>query len=518
MNEVRMPPNGVSGLDFRNGQEMFEKHIVVSEDPFGGARIEDIANDHDSTSADLLPDFGRESTDTLNILESNLGLAPITKLDLPPAHGGKINDLLYRTSIILKAITVHVIVLRRSFNPVVNLLLEHYWRNSSSEGHHSNLNGQALWSEVPRLAQAVHKSPPNFLWLDKIKLVGIWVGKLEKTKLFRDDPYKEERSQSVRFELVITLCLFEEANLNPFVMELLKKLIVIAGALEAISGKATDQSTSVEVPTDHDETSRSSKMFSQSTSFRGFSTRDSTILAIVREDRDTQDNLVSGFTCFSKPPGYYPDVRAQCAVYHLCYNQNGASTMKITFICPDGHKFDTKTYQCRQGHQVQCQAGFAPLVDQPALIKNPIPFNTRNEFYIDDPQLLPVKSAKSRNLNSRYDFNYKPEVWYGKTQLTCVTCCKPDRGSTDHWQPPPPKPGTPDPWATTQSPWATTPTTRRPWTRPTTTWRPPSSWVVTQSTSLPELDESEIQVIQGYSVPPQEQESGRYEKFQRRVN
>ncbi|XP_059096276.1 uncharacterized protein LOC131890851 [Tigriopus californicus] len=244
---------------------------------------------------------------------------------------------------------------------------------------------------------------------------------------------------------------------------------------------------------------REPKMFSHKTTGRDFSsTQDSTVLSILREDDQTYENVISGFSCRSRQQGYYPEVRTSCSIYYLCYHQRGSDMLRITFVCPEGYKYDPNSYQCRKGYVVNCQVGFAPLREQPKLMKNPIPFDVNNEFYIDDPGHFPGKSSKSYKLNSRYDFNYKPEVWYGRTQLSCVTCCKPATDSSYSK----PDPVTPKPWTrptTTKRPWTPRPTTttRRPWTPTTTTWRPPSSWVVTPDPfELPDLDISQVQTIQ----------------------
>ncbi|TRY77835.1 hypothetical protein TCAL_12921 [Tigriopus californicus] len=155
---------------------------------------------------------------------------------------------------------------------------------------------------------------------------------------------------------------------------------------------------------------REPKMFSHKTTGRDFSsTQDSTVLSILREDDQTYENVISGFSCRSRQQGYYPEVRTSCSIYYLCYHQRGSDMLRITFVCPEGYKYDPNSYQCRKGYVVNCQVGFAPLREQPKLMKNPIPFDVNNEFYIDDPGHFPGKSSKSYKLNSRYDFNYKPE-------------------------------------------------------------------------------------------------------------
>ena len=113
-------------------------------------------------------------------------------------------------------------------------------------------------------------------------------------------------------------------------------------------------------------------------------------------------------------------------------------------------------------------------------------YSTSDEVYIEDDlglmHDLRDRDAKYVDLAKVYDFRYKPEVWYGKKQLVCVTCCR-EKGSasssfggssnsgsygqqrpvTNPWVPAP-RPTTTT-RSTTRRPWTTTTrTTRRPWT------------------------------------------------------
>lgn len=63
---------------------------------------------------------------------------------------------------------------------------------------------------------------------------------------------------------------------------------------------------------------------------------------------------VTAFTCDDKIDGYYADVEARCQVFHVCTAIPDGTSIKNSFLCPNGTIFNQENFACQWWPDVEC--------------------------------------------------------------------------------------------------------------------------------------------------------------------